>query len=128
MPVAATASLDVCPTCKTVYEVIRHHVRPPADPVCETCQQTLPVADGNDWLTYRVIRSGFGHVSQDSESSQVAQQDEARQAAGVHSQVGGFRLGHRAHYAPTYRERGDKRENILASSRSQSPMMNWMPD
>jgi predicted Zn finger-like uncharacterized protein len=55
--VAATASLDVCPTCKTVYEVVRHHIRPPADPVCETCQQTLPVADGNDWLTYLVIRT-----------------------------------------------------------------------
>jgi hypothetical protein len=56
MPVAAT--LDVCPTCKTIYEVVRHHIRPPADPVCETCQQTLPVADNNDWLTYHVRRSG----------------------------------------------------------------------
>ena len=67
MPVTATASLDACRTCKTVYEVVRHHVRPPADPVCETCQQTLPVADGNDWLTYRVIRSRFSHVSQDGD-------------------------------------------------------------
>ena len=60
MPVAATAYLDVCPICKAVYEVVRHHVRPPADPVCEACQQTLPVADGEDWLTYRVIRSRSG--------------------------------------------------------------------
>jgi len=55
MTVAAT--LDACPTCQTVYEVVRQHVRPPADPVCETCQQALPVADGNDWLTYQLIRS-----------------------------------------------------------------------
>jgi hypothetical protein len=39
-----------CPTCKTVYEIEPHHVRPPAEPVCETCQHALPVADGNDWL------------------------------------------------------------------------------
>ena len=88
MPVAAT--LDVCPTCKTVYEVVRQHVRPPADPTCETCQQALPVADGNDWLTYQLIRSR-AHVSASSEpSGQVAQQGRGaadrgqyRQAAGV---------------------------------------------
>jgi hypothetical protein len=59
MPTAASISLDVCPTCKTVYEVVRHHVRPPSDPVCERCRQTLPIADGSDWLTYQVIRTGF---------------------------------------------------------------------
>jgi predicted Zn finger-like uncharacterized protein len=74
MPVAAAVSLDVCPSCKTVYEVVRHHVRPPGDPVCETCQQILPVADGNDWLTYQIIRSR-AHVGESGEArSQVAQQ------------------------------------------------------
>lgn len=74
MPVAATASFDACPSCKTLYEVVRHHVRPPADPVCETCQQLLPLADGNDWLTYQAIR-GRLHVSGSGEPrSQAAQQ------------------------------------------------------
>jgi predicted Zn finger-like uncharacterized protein len=65
--------LIFCPACKTVYEIERHHVRPLAEPVCETCQQALPVADGNDWLTYRIIRSQFVHVSR-KPRSQVAQQ------------------------------------------------------
>ena len=74
MGMSVAATLDVCPTCKTVYEVVRQHVRPPADPVCETCQQALPVADGDDWLTYQVIRSR-AHVSASGEpSSQVVQQ------------------------------------------------------
>jgi hypothetical protein len=44
----------LCPTCKTIYEVIRHRVRPTADPVCEACQQDFPVAENGDWLTYRL--------------------------------------------------------------------------
>ena len=74
MSAAETAALDACPICHTIYEVVRHHVRPPAEPVCETCQQALPVADGNDWLTYRLIRSRV-HVSRSGEPRrQVAQQ------------------------------------------------------
>jgi hypothetical protein len=74
MSAATTAPLDACPICHTVYEIVRHHVRPPADPVCETCQQTLPIADGNDWLTYRIIRPRV-HVSRSGElRGQVAQQ------------------------------------------------------
>jgi len=46
-----------CPTCKSIYEFLHHHVRPPTEPRCEVCQQTLPIADGDDWLTYRRIRS-----------------------------------------------------------------------
>jgi hypothetical protein len=72
MPVTATAALDVCPSCKTVYELVRHHIRPPADPVCEACQQALPVADGNDWLTYRAIPSRFVHESEDGQLRQVS--------------------------------------------------------
>ena len=45
--------------CKTIYEVVPQHVGPPAEPVCETCQEAFPVADGGDWLTYRIIRSGI---------------------------------------------------------------------
>ncbi len=82
-------SLDACPICKTVYEVARHHVRPAADPVCETCHQTLPVADGNDWLTYQVVRSRFVHASQDGESSQVAQQGCGPADRGEHREAGG---------------------------------------
>lgn len=41
-----------CPNCKTLYEIYRHHVRPAAEPLCECCHQALPVADGDDWLTY----------------------------------------------------------------------------
>ncbi len=44
-----------CPKCKAVYEIDRHHVRPPAEPHCEVCQQALPSADGDDWLTYRRV-------------------------------------------------------------------------
>ena len=57
MPAAMTNSLYSCPTCKTIYEIVHHNVRPPAEPVCELCQGALPVADGDDWLTYRLIRS-----------------------------------------------------------------------
>jgi transposase-like protein len=49
----------LCPTCKTIYEIIRHRVRPAADPVCETCQQDFPVAENGDWLTYRLIPLDF---------------------------------------------------------------------
>ena len=62
MSAATTAPLEACSICHTVYEIVRHHVRPPAEPVCETCQKALPVANGNDWLTYRIIRSRV-HVS-----------------------------------------------------------------
>jgi hypothetical protein len=57
MPAETADPLDACPICHTVYEIVRHHVRQPAEPVCETCQQALPLADGTDWLTYSVIRS-----------------------------------------------------------------------
>jgi hypothetical protein len=74
MSAAATASLDACPICHTIYEVVRHRLRPPAEPVCEICQRALPVADGNDWLTYRIIRSRV-HASRSGEPrGQVAQQ------------------------------------------------------
>ena len=46
-----------CSACRTIYEVVRHHVRPPADPLCEVCQQAFPFADGDDWLTYRRVVS-----------------------------------------------------------------------
>ena len=45
--------LYFCPTCKMIYEILRHRVRPPAEPVCEGCQQDLPVAEDGEWLTYR---------------------------------------------------------------------------
>ena len=48
--------LYFCPICKTVYEIVRHHIRPPAEPVCEGCQQELPIADDGDWLTYQRTR------------------------------------------------------------------------
>ena len=48
--------LYACPKCKMVYEIERHHVRPPAEPHCEPCQQPLPVADGDAWLTYTSVR------------------------------------------------------------------------
>jgi hypothetical protein len=54
---AVSAAIDdllySCPACKTVYEIVRHRVRPPAEPVCAACQRDLPVADDSDWLTYR---------------------------------------------------------------------------
>jgi len=46
-----------CSACRAIYEVVRHHVRPPADPHCEVCQQELPMADGDDWLIYRRVAS-----------------------------------------------------------------------
>jgi hypothetical protein len=42
--------------CNTSYEVA--HVRP-AEPVYETCQEALPVADGDAWLTYRLVPSSI---------------------------------------------------------------------
>ena len=48
-----TDLLYPCPTCKTIYEIVRHHVRPPAEPICEICQRALALADGDDWLTAR---------------------------------------------------------------------------
>ena len=51
---AATSDpLYFCPTCKTIYEIVRHRIRPPVEPVCTTCQQDLPVAEDDCWLTYR---------------------------------------------------------------------------
>jgi hypothetical protein len=70
--------LIFCPACKTVYEIERHHVRPLDEPVCETCQQPLPVADGNDWLTYRIIRSQFVYVSRKNHAAKLLSRDEAR--------------------------------------------------
>jgi hypothetical protein len=31
--------LYFCPTCKMIYEILRHRVRPPAEPVCEGCNR-----------------------------------------------------------------------------------------
>ena len=36
------------PTCKTIYEIVRNRVLPPAEPVCERCQQDLPVAEDGE--------------------------------------------------------------------------------
>jgi predicted SprT family Zn-dependent metalloprotease len=57
--VAMNDFLYFCPTCKAIYEIDRHHIRPPAEPICEGCQQQLPVADDGDWLTYRRTRPRF---------------------------------------------------------------------
>ena len=51
--------LYLCPNCKTIYEIVRHRVRPPTEPVCEECQQDLPVAEDGDWLTYQRMRHRF---------------------------------------------------------------------
>jgi predicted SprT family Zn-dependent metalloprotease len=57
--VAMNDFLFFCPTCKTIYEIVRHHVRPPAGPICELCQQDLPLADDGEWLTYLRTRPRF---------------------------------------------------------------------
>jgi len=54
--------LYFCPTCKTIYEIVRHHIRPLAEPVCERCQQDLPVAEDGEWLTYRRTRPRFART------------------------------------------------------------------
>jgi hypothetical protein len=54
-----TDLLYPCPKCKTIYEIARHHVRPAVEPLCEVCQEALPVADGDDWLTYRRVSPKF---------------------------------------------------------------------
>src|SRR5215472_8597361 len=51
--------LYFCPTCKTIYEIVRHRVRPPTEPICWRCQQDFPIADEGDWLTYREMRPRF---------------------------------------------------------------------
>jgi hypothetical protein len=52
--------LYFCPTCKAIYEIVRHRVRPPLEPVCDGCQEDLPIADDNgDWLTYRRMGRRF---------------------------------------------------------------------
>jgi hypothetical protein len=52
--------LYFCPTCKTIYEIVRHRIRPPTEPICDGCQQDLPIADDNgDWLTYRRMGRRF---------------------------------------------------------------------
>jgi len=53
MSAATNDLLYFCPTSKTIHEMVRHRVHPPSEPVGEACQQDLPVADDNDWLTYR---------------------------------------------------------------------------
>jgi hypothetical protein len=55
--------LYFCPTCKTIYEIVRHRIRPPAQAICERCQEELPVAeDGTglptDGRTIRFERAG----------------------------------------------------------------------
>jgi hypothetical protein len=55
--------LYFCPTCKTIYEIVRHRVRPPAEPVCEGCQQDLPLAEDGEWLTYRRTGARFDHAA-----------------------------------------------------------------
>ena len=54
--------LYFCPTCKTIYEIVRHRIRPPAEPICRRCQQDLPIADEGDWLTYRQMRPRFERI------------------------------------------------------------------
>lgn len=51
-----TELLFFCPICETIHEVIRHHVRPVAEPRCDVCNHDLPAADGDDWLTYSRAR------------------------------------------------------------------------
>jgi hypothetical protein len=52
--------LYFCPTCKAIYEIVHHRVRPPMEPVCDGCRQDLPIADDNgDWLTYRRMGRRF---------------------------------------------------------------------
>jgi hypothetical protein len=48
----------------TIYELVRHRIRPPTEPVCEGCQQDLPVADDGDWLTYRRTSPQFERRAQ----------------------------------------------------------------
>ncbi len=57
-----TEVLYACPSCKTIYESVRHHLRPAVEPRCEICQQALPLADEDDWLTYR--RAHFGALTE----------------------------------------------------------------
>ena len=33
--------LYFCPTCKVIYEILRHRVRPSAEPVCEGCHKVF---------------------------------------------------------------------------------------
>jgi hypothetical protein len=51
--------LYFCPTCKTIYEIVRHRIRPPAQAICERRQEELPVAEDGDWLTYRRTHHRF---------------------------------------------------------------------
>jgi len=55
--------LYFCPTCKTIYEIVRHRVRPPVEPVCEGCQQDFPVAEDGEWLTYQRTGPRFDHAA-----------------------------------------------------------------
>ena len=55
--------LYFCPTCKTIYEIVRHRIRPPSEPVCEACQEYLPVADDGEWLIYRRTGSRFDRAA-----------------------------------------------------------------
>ncbi len=50
-----------------IYEILRHRVRPPAEPVCEGCQRDLPVAEDGEWLTYRRTGRKWARETQDDE-------------------------------------------------------------
>jgi hypothetical protein len=55
--------LYFCPTCKTIHEIVRHRVRPPAEPVCNVCEQDFPVAEDGDWLTYQQMSRRSKHAA-----------------------------------------------------------------
>lgn len=69
MSAAMTDLLYPCPKCKTIYEIDRHHVRPAVEPVCEACQEALPLADGDDWLTYQRVSPKFKKADFEQKSS-----------------------------------------------------------
>ena len=75
--------LYFCPTCKTIYEVVRHHVRPPTEPICERCQRDLPIAEEGDWLTYRRTRPRFERTGQLLTRGGTKDRGKYRQAAGA---------------------------------------------
>jgi hypothetical protein len=56
--------LYFCPTCRTIYEIVRHRIRPPAEPICWRCRQDLPIADEGDWLTYQQMRPRFERIEE----------------------------------------------------------------
>ena len=52
-----TEVLYYCAICKTIFEIVRNHIRPPSEPLCDVCQHPLPLAEGDDWLSYRLVRA-----------------------------------------------------------------------